>query len=189
MRFIVSAVCLAALTACASQSPETSSASPTGESSEQLSASSGTSPALDVLKQGGPFAFALDESDPAKVFHDQCTTQSAGDSTKADACYARIREEGAHELIRFALASDGHLVWTSYGIEDGKEVLFLEIPLAVTTDGDHAVVGRAAGTARGRQAGDGVVSPSKRIRFEVPNATTVVMVDPQKGRLVYHRAS
>ncbi len=187
MRLIISAVCLAAITACASQSPETSSASPTGESAEQLSAANGTSPALDVLKQGGPFVFALDESDPSKAFHDQCNTQSSGDSAKADACYARIREEGAHELIRFALAADGHLVWTSYGIEDGKEVLFLEIPLAVTTDGERAVVGRAAGTARGRQAGDGVVSPSKRIRFEVPDASTVAMVDPQKGRLVFHR--
>jgi hypothetical protein len=185
MRAIVSAFCFAALTACASQSPDTSS--PTSQSSEQLATAATTTPALDVLKQGGPFAFALDESDPSKFFHERCTTQSGGDSAKADACYARIHDEGAHELIRFSVGADGHLVWTSYGIEEGKEVLFLEVPLAVTTDGDHAVVGRMIGTARGRQAGEGPVGPNKLVRFEVTDATTVAMVDPQKGRLVYHR--
>jgi len=184
MRRYVSAVCFAALTACASQSPDTSSPSPVGDTSQKLS--SAATPALDVLKQGGPFVFALDESDPSKLFHDQCNAQSGGDSAKADACYARVHEEGAHELIRFAVDADGRLVFTSYGVEEGEEVLFLEVPLAVTTDGDHAVVGRMVGTARGRQAGEGPVAPNKLVRFEVTDATTVAMVDPQKGRLIFH---
>jgi hypothetical protein len=185
MRMFVSAVCFATLAACASQSPDASTPGATGETS--LAASSATTPALDVLKQGGPFAFALDESDPSKIFHDQCNAESGGDSAKATACYAHVREEGAHELIRFSVGADGKLVWTSYGVEDGKEVIFLEVALAVTTDGDHAVVGRMVGTARGRHAGDGSVPPNKLVRFEASDASTVAMIDPQKGRLVFHR--
>jgi hypothetical protein len=188
MRIFVSAVCFVALTACASQSPESSSASPTGETSEQLSASTASTPALDVLKKGGTFVFALDESSPSKRIHDQCSAQSGGDAAKADACYALVHDEGGREGIRFSTGPDGQLVWTSYASEDGKEVVLIEQPFAVTTDGDHVVVGRLVGTGRGRQAGAGVFAPNKLLRFEVPDATTVAMIDPDKGRLVFHRA-
>ncbi len=190
MKTTVSTIVIFALTACASQSPDASTASPAGETSEALSASSMTTPALDVLKTGGTFVFALDESHPAQRFHDECNAESGGDAAKAGACYSHIQEEAGREGIRFATNADGQLVWTSWVVSDGKELALLEVALAVTAEGDHVILGRPVGAARGTQAGSLPTAPNKLLRFEVPDATTVAMVDPDpaKGRLVFHLA-
>jgi hypothetical protein len=190
MRTIVLGILISAATACASQSPDASTTSPAGETSETLSASSITTPALDVLKTGGTFVFALDESHPAQRLHEECNAESGGDAAKAGACYARIQEEAGREGIRFATNADGRLVWTSWVVSDGRELTLLEVPLAVTAEGDHVILGRPLGAARGAQAGSLPTAPNKLLRFEVPDATTVAMVDPDpaKGRLVFHLA-
>jgi hypothetical protein len=166
-----------ALGACSSPVPGASSASPSGVSSGSLSAASTSTPALD----------ALDESDPAAGFRAECATSSSGDASKADACYARVRDVGSHEGIRFAFDADEHLVWTSFGIEEGKEVLYIEAPLAVATAGDHVVVGTPVATPKGIQLEGKPFPPGMSIHFEVVDDSTVVMNDPPKGRLVFHR--
>jgi hypothetical protein len=176
-----------ALGACSSPVPGASSASPSGVSSGSLSAASTSTPALDALKRGGTFMFALDESDPAAGFRAECATSSSGDASKADACYARVRDVGSHEGIRFAFDADEHLVWTSFGIEEGKEVLYIEAPLAVATAGDHVVVGTPVATPKGIQLEGKPFPPGMSIHFEVVDDSTVVMNDPPKGRLVFHR--
>jgi hypothetical protein len=180
---------LAPLAACASQSPDPGSAAPSGTSTASLTPASASTPALDVLKAGGSFAFALDESAPAAFFHQKCASDSNGDAAAADACYAHVRDVSSHEGIRFAIDAQGHLVWTSYGLEDGKEAIYVEAPLAVTTEGDHVVVGTPAGAVHGLQVPSGQIPAGKTIRFEVVDARTVTMTDPQKGLLVFHKVS
>ena len=176
-----------ALAACSSPVPGASSASPSGVSSGSLTAASTSTPALDALKRGGTFMFALDESDPAARFRAECKTESGGDAARADACYARVREVGSHEGIRFALDANDHLVWTSFGIEEGREVLYLEAPLAVATAGEHVVVGTPVATPKGSQLEGKAFPPGMSIHFEVVDDSTVVMNDPPKGRLDFHR--
>src|SRR5579883_11066 len=172
------------LAACASQSPDAPSAPPAGASTGSLGAADAQTPALDVLRRGGSFAFSLDESDPAKYFRDQCAKESGGDAAKADACYAHVREVGSHEGIRFSLDERKQLVWTSYGTENGTEAIYIEAPLAITTEGDRAVWGTPAGEVRGAQLAREPHPARLRVRFEVVDASTVTMVDPEKGRLV-----
>jgi hypothetical protein len=179
---------LALLAACASQSPDVSPSS----TSESLVAPSGaTAPtsALEILRQGGAFMFSLDESDPSTRFHEQCARESGGDVAKAEACYAHVREVGSHEGIRFALDAQQRVVLTSFGLEDGKEAIYLEGPLALAADGDKAVLGNFATTPHGLQMEGKSGPPNKPVRLEFVDAKTMVMVDDQKGRLVFHRAA
>ncbi len=185
---LAASLLLTVLAACSSQSPGPSSASPAGVTSGSLSAASASTPALDVLKRGGSFAFALDESKPSEQFREECRAESGGDTAKADACYAHIRDVGSHEGFRFAFDASDHLVWTSYGREDGKEVIYIEAPLAVATDGDHVVVGTPVGTPKGVQLEGKPFPAGTAIRFEVVDERTIATDDPHKGRLVYHRA-
>jgi hypothetical protein len=171
------------LIACASQADGTSSA--------PHAATLGLAPAapgagLAVLRGGGSFLFALDESDPATKWHAHCDEECGAGTAQAAACYAKIRDVGGREGIRFAPAADGKTVWTSFGPEPGDEGIYIQVPLDLAADGAD-VVATPAGDARGTMAPR--LPRAVQIRFEVPDARTVVMVDPHKGRLVYHRAA
>jgi hypothetical protein len=173
------------LAACASQSPEATPGLST--SSSPLSATAGATSGRDLLERGGTYMFSLDESDPAARFHAQCATENPGDTVKADACYARVREEGSNEGMRFALDADHRVVWTSFGRKDGKEVVFVEAPLNVEPDGEHAVITSFAAAPKGPQLAGEAGWARARIRIELPDATTMVMNDPAKGKLVFRR--
>jgi hypothetical protein len=180
---------LALLAGCASQSPDAPTTSSQGLSQGTLDVASGGTTALDLMKQGGTFMFSLDESDPAATFHAQCQKESAGDAAKADACYAHIRQEGSQEGMRFSLDPDQHVVWTSFGLEDGKEAIYIQSPMALTTDGERAVVATFAAAPRGVQVEGQPNWAAQRIHFAFPDASTMVMNDKSKGKLVFHRAA
>jgi hypothetical protein len=179
---------LALVAACASQSPDAPLPSPTGASTESLSAATAMTPPLDLVRRGGSFLFSLDESAPAARWHEQCGKESGGNAAKADACYAHIREVGSHEGMRFSLDADQRVVLTSFGLEDGKDAVYLEGPLALRADGDHALVATFAAPPHGLQMEGSSVWPQKALRFEFVDASTLVMTDEVKGRLVFHRA-
>jgi hypothetical protein len=178
-------LCLVA--ACASQNPDAPGSSPTAVSTDPITATTATAPPLDLVRRGGSFLFSLDESDPAARWHTQCATDSGGDAAKADACYAHIREVGSHEGMRFGLDADQRVVLTSFGLEDGKDAIYLEGPLALRADGDHALVATFAAPPHGLQMDGSTVWPKKPLRFEFPDASTMIMTDEVKGRLVFHR--
>jgi hypothetical protein len=175
---------LALLTACASQSPEPPTA--TGSAPETLAAPAHPT-TLELLRQGGAFMFSLDESDPATMWHERCARESGGDAAKAAACYAHVREVGSHEGIRFSVDAEQRIVLTSFGQEDGKDAIYLEGPLTLAPDGDHAVIGNFATTPHGLQMEGKSGPPQKPVRIELTDGKTMVMVDEAKGRLVFHR--
>jgi hypothetical protein len=117
----------------------------------------------------------------------KCSADNPGDAAKADACYAAIRAVGAAEGMRFAPDAQGRVVWTSFGHEEGKEVVFIEAALTLVADGDHAVLSSFAEAPRGPQLAGEREWASKKIRIELPEAGTLVMNDPSKGKLVFHR--
>ena len=178
---------LSVLPACsASQGPDSTSVATT-TAAETVAPSAGATSALEILRQGGTFMFSLDESDAAAFWRERCGSESAGDAAKADACYAKVREAGSGEGMRFALDAEKRVVWTSFGHEDGKEVVFVEAPLNVSADGEHAVLSSFAAAPKGPQLKDEKDWASAKIRIELPDATTMVMKDPRKGKLVFHR--
>jgi hypothetical protein len=145
---------------------------------------------LDVLRAGGTFGFALEESDPSRGAHAQCATDHPGDAAGESACYAAISAQAAREAIRFSVDGQGRLVWTSFGIEDGKEVTYMEAPLIARNESSHVVAVNMADVPHGMQIKTPPATPpTETLRFEVVDANTVVMVDPRKGKLVFHRRS
>jgi hypothetical protein len=187
-RFLAAVCVLVLPAACASQSPDPPAAM-TGTTSETLSTSAVSTPGLEQMKRGGPYMFSLDESDPSATFHAKCAKESGGDAAKADTCYAQIREEGSHEGMRFSLDAQQRIVWTSFGLEDGKEAIYLEGPLTIATDGQRGVVGTFAAPPHGLQMEGQTALPKKPIRFMFVDAKTMVMTDEVKGRLVFHTAN
>jgi hypothetical protein len=143
--------------------------------------------ALEMLRAGGSFAFSLDESDPAAHFHAQCAQEHPNDAAGADACYAHVREEGATEGIRFSLDQAGKLVWTSYGVEEGKPATYIEAHFEPALEKEGLVSARLLAPATGIQMKEGPFPEGKVFHFQVLDPNTVVMVDGQKGKLVFHR--
>jgi hypothetical protein len=89
--------------------------------------------------------------------------------------------------MRFSLDADHHVVWTSFGNDDGKQAIYLEGPLAVAADGERGVVGTFASMPHGTQMAGKTALPTRPVHFEFVDATTLVMNDEVKGRLVFHR--
>ena len=181
LKVIVSALALSALTfGCAG-----SSSDPLTDPGRTASGASAEAPtdAVAMVRAGGTFAFSLDESGPAAAIREGCQKSDPADPA---GCYARVRAQGAQEKIKLAGDGAGHVVFTSFGPEEGRETVWIEIPLDVAADGTRAVVGTPAGPVKGTWA-DKPRPAGATLRFEVIDATTIVTIDPKKGRLVYHR--
>ncbi len=87
---------------------------------------------------------------------------------------------------KFKADAAGRVVFSSFGPDEGADVVWIEVPLDLTADGPTAVIASAAGDFKGAWAAK-MQAASPRFRFEVEGATTVVMSDPKKGRLVFHK--
>jgi hypothetical protein len=143
--------------------------------------------AIDTLRAGGTYAFVLDESDPGTNLHASCAAEHPGDATGAAACYDAIRQVAAHEGIRFSVDAAGRLVWTSYGVEEGKPATYVEVALETSLDKEGIVAARQMERPHGLQVDAHGFPADAVLRFQVIDAETVVMPDPHKGKLVFRR--
>jgi hypothetical protein len=150
-------------------------------------ASSPPPSALDTLRAGGSYGFVLDESDPAARFHVACTSEHPSDAAASGACYEAVRQAGAREGIRFSTDAQGRLVFTSYGVEDGKPAVYIEVALDASLEKEGVVAARLLERPRGLQMQDRPMAPDTVVRFQVVDADTVVQVDAKKGKLVFRR--
>ncbi len=145
--------------------------------------------AIDTLRAGGTFAFVLGESDPGTKLRASCAAEHPGDATGAAACYDAVRQQADREGIRFSLDAAGRLVWTSYGVEEGKPVTYVEGPLEASLAEDGSIAAKQAERPHGLQVEAKDFPTSAVLRFQVIDADTVVMPDPHKGKLVFHRVA
>ncbi len=144
---------------------------------------------LDVLRAGGAFGFVLDESDPGPKAKASCASEHPNDAAAADACYGAIAAEAAREGIRFSVDGAGRLVWTSYCAENGKDATCLEGALDAAPESDRVVSAHFVEIPHGVQFPNLDHVPRQAMRFQVVDGDTIVMLDPQKGRLVFRRKS
>jgi len=143
--------------------------------------------ALENLRAGGTFAFSLDESAPATMWHARCASEHTTDAAAAAACYDAVKQEGSQEGFRFSVDTAGRLVWTSFGVEDGKPATYIEVPLDASLEKEGVVAARPAERAKGLQVQDNPLREGIVLRFQMVDPDTLVTVDPQKGKLVFHR--
>jgi hypothetical protein len=162
-----------ALTACASRS-----------SAPSLAFSAPSEPAADLT---GTWAFVLAASDVAASIRRECVEESGHDVTKASACWDQFAREAASEKIRFTTDGSGRTVWTSFGSEGAEEIVFLQVPVELRSDGPAHVVGRVMGPATGRQAAQFEKAGVGTMSIDVVDTRTIVMNDQTKGRLVFSK--
>ena len=136
----------------------------------------------------GTWAFVLDASDVAIAIRERCAAKSGGDARRTEACYAEVRTEAGNEKIRFAKDGAGH-VWSSFGEEGGKRELWLEVPMALSSESPTRIVGKATGPAKGLHAAQAArkMPAGTLMRIEIVDGQTIAMQDPEKGRLVFRR--
>ena len=175
--------------ACAFSLVSSACSAPTPEraASETSSAALTSGNAVEALS--GTWGFVLDASDVAAKVRAECATRFGTDATKREACYDDVRSEGATEKIRFSRDASGRSIWTSFGQKGDKVVLFLEVPLDLSSESPRSVLGKVAGVPRGMQADDAAphLPLGTVMRFEVVDDQTIAMSDPRKGRLVFHK--
>jgi hypothetical protein len=172
---------LATLFACSATEPSATTAAATGKAASAIQSAPGSP--VSVLTSGGTFWFVLDESPGvAASVREECAKGSADPGSVAK-CVDRIRQEGDKEGFRFSGSDPARLVWTSFGVGSGAEEVFLEVPLAVTAVDRGRVEMRATGAPSGSRV------PPKAdalpFAFEVVDANTIAMVDPDRGRMVF----
>ncbi len=166
------------LAACAS-SPE----------SQPAVAVASTSADTAAVELSGAYPFVLVESDVYAGLKSKCAAESAGDAAKAQACVAAVAAEAAKEGVRFEKDAQGRVTWISYGDDEGKPVVYHQVPIALTSDGAKGATGRTLGPATGVHAQKRPIVEGTVMRFELVDAQTLAMNDPKKGRLVFRRAS
>lgn len=95
-----------------------------------------TEPPPDGQGLEGTYDFVLESSDVAPKLREKC----AGDA----ACWKAIEAESSKEKIRFTRSASG-MLFTSFAIEGGNEIVFLQAPADLArverrADGTIAVV-------------------------------------------------
>lgn len=134
----------------------------------------------------GTWAFVLAKSDVADGVRQDCNEEAKGDAAKASACYSAVETQAAKEKIRFSKDASGKMTWKSFGVDEGKEVTFLEVPVTIAADGPGHVLAKIAGAPIGIQAERfSKANANAAMRIDVLDGRTIVMTDPKKGRLVY----
>ena len=167
MKTSLAILSLTLLAACASSS-----------ANDPTTSSNANAPAPDL---SGTWAFALASSDVAIPLREKC----AKDPAKAQACWNEVAEEAAREKIRFTKDAAGKTVWTSFGAEGSKEIVFVEVPVELAADGPGHVLAKVAGAPKGDMAAQFAKASVNVMRIEVVDTRTIAMTDPKKGRLVY----
>jgi len=141
------------------------------------------SPASALLT-GSTFWFVFDESTTVR---DMMTERCQHDQpANVAACVDAVRQQGNVEGVRFSGSDPSSLTWTSFGHEDGKELVYLDVPLAITDTDGSIVHTRVNGAVKGLQAEKAAPKLAQGgPPFEVIDAKTIAMTDPGKGRLVF----
>jgi hypothetical protein len=156
------------------------------ETAQSSSAVHANEPVADIT---GTYVFDLEHSEVAGPIKQDCALKANGDAAKQAACYNEVNEEAGREKIRFSkLPEGGRSLYTSFGVEPNKtEIVWLEVPLELASDGPGHVLAKVAGPANGPHAAQFGKSNINTLRIEVINAKSIAMTDPKKGRLVFNK--
>lgn len=144
-----------------------------------------SSPLVEGLT--GTYDFVLEASDVATEFRDKCSAEASGDATRSAQCFDAIKQEASQEKIRFSRNDAGELVWTSFGVEGDREVVFVQVPVTIAQADRGAMIAKTAGWPRGTLTGQ-LTHFRAEMRIERDSDGLLVMIDPRKGRLAYRRA-
>lgn len=148
-------------------------------------ASSSTSSALGAALTG-TYDFVLEASDVAAKLRARCEAEGAGDQARAAACWDEVRSDAATEKIRFSVNERGEPIFTSFALAEGAEEVFLELPLALSEE-KGTIVGKSAGWPPRGTLASRLAHVRSEMRIERSPDGTIVLLDPDKGRLAYRR--
>ncbi len=177
--FVFAFVASASLVACASASAPDATGTTATRSSQETAAP----------KISGRYPFVLEESEVWAGFKSKCAEAGKGDAAKETACKDEIRGEAGKEGLRFDADAQGQVTWISYGAENGAEIVYHQVQVALTSDSAQFATARTLGPATGLHAASRPIPAGTVMRIELVDDRTIAMLDPKKGRLVFRRAA
>jgi len=139
--------------------------------------------AKDIIETGGTFMFSLaDSADAKKMATEDCEKKSKKDAKKQEACMKDVETAAAGEGIKLEKTDKG-IVWTSFGKEKDKEVVYVKSGVKIAKSDDKSATLTPEGKAEGKMA----KTAPKEMAIDIPDESTVIITDPKKGKLTYKK--
>lgn len=127
-----------------------------------------------------------DSPDVQKKIDETCTQKHAEDAAAKASCVQTATQVSGAEGMRFVKGADQRWAWVNFGTDaSGKEIIYNYIPFNILADaGPSKLSVRPAGPDKG-------IRPAKtlpnEIIFDLPDAWTVMLLDPVVGSKVVYR--
>ncbi len=137
---------------------------------------------------GTTYRFSLAESpDVKKKVEDTCAAKTPEDEKAKADCVQLAAKVSAGEGMRFVRpANAAKWTWLAFGTDkDGKELVYNQFAFSILRGDDPGKLSiRPEGQDRGLKA----LNPlPTEIIFDMPNDATVILFDPNRGKLVFKK--
>lgn len=141
--------------------------------------------AKEVVTGGTTFMFSLADSlDAKKLATEDCEKKTKKDEAKMAECMKGVEDAAANEGCRFEKdeKAEGAWWWVSFGKDKDKEVIYNKVKFTITAETPTKLTIKPEGRDMGKKP---IAKLPAEMTLEIPDETTVGMMDPKKGLLVY----
>jgi hypothetical protein len=186
-----------ALAACGAQSAEPEA--PEGEAAQEQAAEAEAEAAKEteekaepelpdktpkqaITEEGTVFAFSFPDSDVGQKAEEDCVKKSKDDPEKKAKCMTKAREKFEGEGIRFKKDPEGKWWWITFGKHKGKPADLHRVEFEFGEETPKQITLKLKGGDKGVKRMGNI---PRELVIEVPDEYSIVIVDAQRGKLVY----
>jgi hypothetical protein len=137
---------------------------------------------MDVLT-APEVAFMINyvSSAPKQAAEKSCDQEAAGDPQKRAECLSKVRDAFQADVLRFKKEGNRY-VWTTYKRSGSVLSEVHTVPVEFTNESANSVTMKLKGRDTGKRP---IFKHAKEIVLSIPNDYSIVVEDPELGRLVY----
>jgi len=128
------------------------------------------------------FMFSFNQSEPHDKAEEKCRAATKGDGKKMADCMRKASAKFGEDGMQFKQDKSGDWVWLTLRRKGSTLTTLHKIPFEFGDEKDTSVVLKPTGRDTGRTP---MANVPKEVVIEVPNEFSIVIKDPEAGRLVY----
>jgi hypothetical protein len=139
-------------------------------------------PKQAITEEGTVFAFSFPDSDVGQKAEEDCVKKSKDDPEKKAKCMTKAREKFEGEGIRFKKDPEGKWWWITFGKHKGKPADLHRVEFEFGEETPKQITLKLKGGDKGVKRMGNI---PRELVIEVPDEYSIVIVDAQRGKLVY----